>query len=495
MIGQGDHSALAEDASNDVFARRASVFVNNAEHLLDGLAQGLLLRPTGERRGDGVEEGDVARGIGGQDAVADAGKGDLQPLALLAQGLIGAAQIGGAGKHDFLQAFLVPAQSGLCLPAPLVFLREEEKDRRQQHDTEQAAGQDGLQGLAEIGILGRGPRLEQTLLLVLGLSHALANLLGQGLALARGHQGVRRLEALAAAHFDHFLQLGQFGVHQRFEGGQTLDLVRVVGGQPLERGDMAGHSSLRHAVGSQVILLPHDQVTALAGLHILQGRVKMLQFIIHNAGMADPAVGLSRRRQVPIRLPAHRCEYHQSQDQSPHEQHVLPDGLPRRLLPFVPEKVRIMSGRFLPGAPVEFGHHAHEDPHTQEEGQTDGINYAGDAKSTRGGKKPVIHGERRCNGSQQARPAAAEQGDGHDDGIEGDVGGQPFADHGGQPQPQQEPGAHGGQRAAVSDKPMALESQLARHDGWHGRDAFHRVPDFSAKYGRRWNASLPVLVG
>ena len=77
-------------------ARSAGVPVADAEDRLDGLAQGLLLRPAGEGFGDGIEEGDAAGGIGGQHGVADAAEGDVEPLALV-------AQLGGARGDDVLQ--------------------------------------------------------------------------------------------------------------------------------------------------------------------------------------------------------------------------------------------------------------------------------------------------------------------------------------------------------------------------------------------------------
>ena len=46
VIGQGDDSPFAEHAGDDVLARRAGLFVDDAEHVLDGLAQGLASPPS-----------------------------------------------------------------------------------------------------------------------------------------------------------------------------------------------------------------------------------------------------------------------------------------------------------------------------------------------------------------------------------------------------------------------------------------------------------------
>ena len=54
--------------------------VDDVKDLLDILSGGVGERPSGQRLGDRIEVIDAAVGIGGDDAIADGGEGDLEPV-------------------------------------------------------------------------------------------------------------------------------------------------------------------------------------------------------------------------------------------------------------------------------------------------------------------------------------------------------------------------------------------------------------------------------
>ena len=75
MVGEtGDH-AVPQGPDGGTLDGLASGPIDDAEHPVERHPLGLGLGPAGEGLGDGVEEGDAAAGVGGDDGIADAGEG------------------------------------------------------------------------------------------------------------------------------------------------------------------------------------------------------------------------------------------------------------------------------------------------------------------------------------------------------------------------------------------------------------------------------------
>jgi DNA gyrase/topoisomerase IV subunit A len=85
MVRQAHHAAEVEDLVDRVHYRLIGVFVENGKHVLDVSAPCVGQLCAGERLGHGVEEGNVAFGIGGNDRVANAVEGDTEQLRAGAQ--------------------------------------------------------------------------------------------------------------------------------------------------------------------------------------------------------------------------------------------------------------------------------------------------------------------------------------------------------------------------------------------------------------------------
>ena len=84
VIGQPGDGSLAENFFDRIQSRQASVLVDDFEHCHQRLALRLLLAPAGELLRDGVQKRDIALGVGGDHAVADAGQRRAKPFALVA---------------------------------------------------------------------------------------------------------------------------------------------------------------------------------------------------------------------------------------------------------------------------------------------------------------------------------------------------------------------------------------------------------------------------
>ncbi len=83
VVGEADDSAAANGFDDGAFNDLAGFFVDDVEDGGEGFADGLIGGPSGHDFGRGVHVGDVGVGVGGDDGVADAGEGDLEPFLLL----------------------------------------------------------------------------------------------------------------------------------------------------------------------------------------------------------------------------------------------------------------------------------------------------------------------------------------------------------------------------------------------------------------------------
>jgi hypothetical protein len=95
MVGQPGHHAALKHLAGRVVHRRPGVLIDNVKHLLHRLSGRLGHTPAGQRFGHGIDKGNAAPGIGCNHRVANAGQGDAQPLALLAQFPVGLMHVQG----------------------------------------------------------------------------------------------------------------------------------------------------------------------------------------------------------------------------------------------------------------------------------------------------------------------------------------------------------------------------------------------------------------
>src|SRR5436189_177313 len=84
-IGEGDDLSLREHALDGIGDRLARFLVNDIEHGSQILPGGIGGGPAGQLFSDGVKEIDTSMDIGGNDGIADAGKSDAEPFALLVE--------------------------------------------------------------------------------------------------------------------------------------------------------------------------------------------------------------------------------------------------------------------------------------------------------------------------------------------------------------------------------------------------------------------------
>ena len=84
VIRQANDDPLAKRFRRRVLDRPARLLVDDAEHRVERLADGIRLHPAGQRFGDGIHVRDAAVDVGGDDRVADAAQRDAQQLAPLA---------------------------------------------------------------------------------------------------------------------------------------------------------------------------------------------------------------------------------------------------------------------------------------------------------------------------------------------------------------------------------------------------------------------------
>ena len=90
MVGQADHRVVAQADIDRIDGLLAGVFIDDAEHLVQGLSPGLLRRPAGQYLGHRVEIVDDAGGIGGDHRVADGMQGHFGAFLLgMQDGLLG----------------------------------------------------------------------------------------------------------------------------------------------------------------------------------------------------------------------------------------------------------------------------------------------------------------------------------------------------------------------------------------------------------------------
>ena len=80
MVGETNDRSQTADLVDGIFDHVACVFVEDGEDVMERDASGFELRPPGELLRDAVHEGNVAFSIAGDDSVADAANGSVQPL-------------------------------------------------------------------------------------------------------------------------------------------------------------------------------------------------------------------------------------------------------------------------------------------------------------------------------------------------------------------------------------------------------------------------------
>ena len=83
MIRETNDDAVAQRLGRRVRHRLPGVFIDDAKHCVERLADRLTMRPTGQRFGDGVHVRDAAIDVGRDHGIADAVQRDAQHFAPL----------------------------------------------------------------------------------------------------------------------------------------------------------------------------------------------------------------------------------------------------------------------------------------------------------------------------------------------------------------------------------------------------------------------------
>ena len=116
MVRQPDHPPFPQDLADRVLDRRACMLVDDLENDLQRSSHRLVLRPAGQRLGDGVQERDPPLGVGREDRIPDAGEGDAQPLPLFLRLFLGPPPLdddgGLVGPHAEQQPVLFGGEVG-----------------------------------------------------------------------------------------------------------------------------------------------------------------------------------------------------------------------------------------------------------------------------------------------------------------------------------------------------------------------------------------------
>ena len=80
VVGKADDGAEAAHLVDGIFDSLAGLFVEDGEDFVEGFAASFVFVPAGKLLGDEVHEDDVAIGVAGDDRVADAADGGVEPL-------------------------------------------------------------------------------------------------------------------------------------------------------------------------------------------------------------------------------------------------------------------------------------------------------------------------------------------------------------------------------------------------------------------------------
>src|SRR5208337_550521 len=89
MISKVYNAPVAQHAADDVLSRFAGLLVNYPENAPDRLSECIFRLPACQCCSNGIEEGDIAGGIGCDHRIADAVESDPQPFPIPAQFLFG----------------------------------------------------------------------------------------------------------------------------------------------------------------------------------------------------------------------------------------------------------------------------------------------------------------------------------------------------------------------------------------------------------------------
>jgi hypothetical protein len=100
VVREADDGTVLQGPRGRVLDGLARILVHDPEHSAQRLTDGVRLAPAGQRLGHGIERGDAALEVGGDDRVADAAQRDPQQLASLAGPLLGDPHRLGEGDDD-----------------------------------------------------------------------------------------------------------------------------------------------------------------------------------------------------------------------------------------------------------------------------------------------------------------------------------------------------------------------------------------------------------
>jgi hypothetical protein len=267
VVGEADDGAETADLIHRIFNDGSGLLVEDAEDIVEGETSGFAFGPAGELLGYEVHEGDVAVGVAGDDGIADAAEGDVEPL-LARIGLFG-AELDLPDLRVIEAGELVEEFSGL--PGDEGGDGESEGDEREDADAVCSIGGDDAAG-AE-GLFGS----EEIVRLAPEAVHAL--LAGEHVRFYFGGSG--RGRDLAMGFLLPLLMRG-------LEALQARELVGLVRNESGECGELGLELLVGFVEGLQEELVPGEEVSTKAGLFI--------DYELDEAiGMADDEVGVIDR--------------------------------------------------------------------------------------------------------------------------------------------------------------------------------------------------------
>jgi hypothetical protein len=263
VVGEAHDHSIAQRPHGRVLHFLAGVFVHDVEDARQVQAARFGGGPAGEGLGDGVEEGNPAVPIGGDDAIADAGERRLQELALL---------------RDLERRALA------CGEVAAQEHEERDEDGRGEQASDDRRGERASVGVGRFD-LARG---EQLVFARPHLRRDGADLAHLGHADIGHHDIARRIEAVFAAQLHRALELADLQLHVAAKVRDGCDLGRVVGDQVPQGRERGLDAAQRGTVRVEVALVAGDEVAALAGLRVPHEGKDRFQRAPDRPGMHDP---------------------------------------------------------------------------------------------------------------------------------------------------------------------------------------------------------------
>ena len=192
VVREPDNNALAHRAHRGILDRLARLFVDDAEDLVEPASLGLLLLPSRQGLGNGIQKRDEAADVGRNDRIPDARERHAQPLALSSEFLLGALAAGDVLNDDVV-------------------------GRYQERSGDESGDEESEEDVSAAGLCLRGPLREQNVLLRLHFIDVPAQIIHEPLADAGRDKLPRRFQASALPQGDSGLKAVEPGGDREWE--------------------------------------------------------------------------------------------------------------------------------------------------------------------------------------------------------------------------------------------------------------------------------------